>query len=429
MVAARPLNEAGTDGHHNPEYWRQQADCRAQKFFGKNDLQDIFCSGQDGCVSHPEHIRAALEAAESPVWLESPDQVSRAAETWRNCGALALDTEFVRERTYHANLGLVQLSDGETVWLLDPLVEGNLEPLAEFLADRQVAKIVHSPSEDFEVLLHATGALPDPVLDTQIACAMLGQPLQTGYHTAVEWLLDVAIDKDQTRSNWCARPLRPDQLRYAALDVCLLPLMWRALEQELERKGRTAWFLEDCARQLELARVPNDNDEAWRRIRGAGRLDGVSLAILGEIAAWREQEARRKNRPRGFIMPDPVLLAIAGRKILEPAQLETLESLHPRARERYGPVVTDMVRAVLESGKRLAPIMPLTARQRKMLNNLRTRVMQKAEAREMEAALLAPRRDLEELIRLDGVIPARLRGWRHDVLTEELVNILEGEKR
>lgn len=380
-------------------------------------------------MSQSEQIRTALAAADSAIWLRAPEQVAQAAQTWRKRAMLALDTEFVRERTYHANIGLVQVSDGQTVWLLDPLVRGNIEPLARLLDNRKITKIVHSPSEDFEVLLHATGALPDPVFDTQVACAMLGQPLQTGYHTAVEWLLGVQIDKDQTRSNWCARPLRPVQLRYAALDVCLLPLLWQTLEGRLVKKGRMDWFLEDCRRQLEQAREPPDPDAAWRRIRGIGKLDGASLAILQKIADWRDTEARRKNRPRGFIVPDPVLLAIADRKMLEPEQLEGLDSLHPRARERYGPAITEMVREVLDSGTSMSPIKPLTTRERKMLKALRARVLQSAAALDVDAALLAPKRDLEELIRLGGEVPPRLHGWRHEVLTRELLKILKSDKQ
>jgi ribonuclease D len=380
-------------------------------------------------MSQSEQIRTALAAADSAIWLRAPEQVAQAAQTWRKRAMLALDTEFVRERTYHANIGLVQVSDGQTVWLLDPLVRGNIEPLARLLDNRKITKIVHSPSEDFEVLLHATGALPDPVFDTQVACAMLGQPLQTGYHTAVEWLLGVQIDKDQTRSNWCARPLRPVQLRYAALDVCLLPLLWQTLEGRLVKKGRMDWFLEDCRRQLEQAREPPDPDAAWRRIRGIGKLDGASLAILQKIADWRDTEARRKNRPRGFIVPDPVLLAIADRKMLEPEQQEGLDSLHPRARERYGPAITEMVREVLDSGTSMSPIKPLTTRERKMLKALRARVLQSAAALDVDAALLAPKRDLEELIRLGGEVPPRLHGWRHEVLTRELLKILKSDKQ
>ncbi len=377
-------------------------------------------------MNRPRALHTAISAADSAVLLQAPEQVHEAAKAWRRSERLGLDTEFVRERTYHANIGLVQVSDGRTVWLLDPLVEGNLEPLAELLEDRGVAKIVHSPSEDYELLLHAVGALPRPALDTQVACAMLGQPLQVGYHTAVEWLFGVEVDKGQTRSNWCARPLRSEQLHYAALDVCLLPLMWEQLEARLRERGRLEWFHEDCNRQLEQSAVPANDGATWQRIRGLGRLDGTSLAVLQALAGWREREARKRNRPRGFIVPDPVLVHIAERKLTEPRALEDLEDLHPRAAQRYGRNIAEIVSSTLDAGSELPVISPLTGSQRKLLRRLRARVLERANELDVEPALLAPKRDIEELIRNGGDLPARLTGWRTEVITNDLVKILNG---
>jgi ribonuclease D len=379
-------------------------------------------------TSKPQDLETALGAAETAVLLESSTQVAHAAEVWSRQGRLGLDTEFVRERTYRANIGLVQVSDGQTVWLLDPLAGGTLDPLVELLGNRDIAKIVHSPSEDLDLLLHATGALPEPVLDTQIACAMLGQPLQVGYHMAAQWLLGVAIDKDQTRSNWCARPLRPAQLRYAALDVCLLPLMWHRLEAMLAEKDRLGWFLEDCQRQIDRAREPLETSECWQRIRGSGRLDGHSLAVLQRLGEWREEEAQRRNRPRGFIIPDNLLLIIADRKMASTTELGELENLHPRARERYADTVVRIVSDSLAADRPLQPVNPLTPQQRKLLKRLRRRVSEVAKSLAVEPALLAPKKELEELVQLNGSgrLPARLKGWRKTVITDELLPLLDG---
>jgi ribonuclease D len=132
-------------------------------------------------------ISTAIRATERPVLLESAAQLAAAAKEWQGSSCLGIDTEFVRERTYRADLGLVQISDGDTAWLVDPIAIGSLEPLTELLAGQEITKILHSGSEDLEVLLHVLGVLPDPLVDTQIACAMLGQPLQMGYHHAMKW--------------------------------------------------------------------------------------------------------------------------------------------------------------------------------------------------------------------------------------------------
>ena len=374
-------------------------------------------------------LEIALAAADSAVLVASPAQAAEAAKAWGRSRHLGLDTEFVRERTYHANIGLVQVSDGRTVGLLDPLADGTLPPLADLLNNPDIVKLVHSPSEDYEVLLHAAGTLPDPVFDTQIACALLGQPLQMGYHMAAEWLLGVAVDKGQTRSNWCARPLRPAQLRYAALDVCLLPLMWRRLEAALREQDRLDWFIEDCTRQAAQAQAPQDVASSWQRIRGDGRLDGESLAVLQRLAEWREQEARRRNRPRGFIIPDRDLLEIAVRKMTTVEDLNGLGELHPRARQRYGATVTRLVSKTLDSGEWIEPVKPLTTRQRKLLRRLRDRVKEVADELGIEPAVLAPKKDLEELVQLEGSgrVPERLEGWRMQAVTNELLTMLGGE--
>lgn len=340
-----------------------------------------------------------------------------------------MDTEFVRERTYLANLGLVQLSDGHTVWLVDPLLEGAAGPLRQLLEDRAVTKIVHSPSEDLDVLWTAIGAVPEPMVDTQLACAMLGKPLQLGYHTAVEWLLEIAVAKDQTRSDWCARPLKPAQLRYAALDVCFLPLMWRKLEAQLDKLGRLKWLHEDCQRQLDRAREPMDYSSAWQRIRGNGRLDGTRLAILQAVAAWREMTAMNRNRPRGFILTDHVLLKIAHMRPDSVSSLMDINDFHHRAVENYGEAIIQLVQEIIESGKHLVEIEPLSRALTGKLNVLRQMVQSTADELGVDPALLASKRTLEDLLRNHATaLPEPLRGWREKVIAEKLVHYLENDR-
>jgi ribonuclease D len=380
-------------------------------------------------MSAPEHLKTALQAADSALLLETPSQVARAAKAWRGCGILGLDTEFVRERTYHANLGLVQISDGQTVWLLDPLAEGALDALNALLINPGIQKIFHGPSEDLEVLQHAAGALPEPMIDTQVACALLGQSLQLGYHKAVHWLLDIEIDKEQTRSNWCARPLSKAQLHYAALDVCLLPMMWEILHSRLEQKNRLEWLSEDCQRQLQRARSEAPTSELWRRVRGAGRLDATSSAILQALVEWREGEARRRNLPRGFVITDPVLLTIADRKIQRPEDLERLNDLHRKTLQRHGARLCRLVEETRDSGHTLTPLASLTTAQQKLLKRMQALVQQAAKDLGVEPSLLAPKRDLEELILSAGgaAIPERLGGWRHDVLGRQLLQLMKDD--
>lgn len=374
-------------------------------------------------MNNQNEINVALAAADQPIMIESAAQLELAIKYWLQCDVIGIDTEFVRERTWRANLGLVQLSDGKKVWLVDPLKTGPLDPLSSLFENQAIIKILHAPSEDLDVLLYTTGAVPDPLFDTQIACAMLGQSLQMGYHTTVEWLLNITIDKDQTRSNWCKRPLLAAQIRYAALDVCLLPMMHRQLREKLKELNRESWLAEDCARLLSRAETPADPEQSWKRLNGNARLDGTSLAILKTLATWRDQEAERQNLARAFVIKDQALMTIANKK---PGSLSALSGLgvwHPNAVQRHGPTLIGYIDEILQQGLSATPPDVLKPEHRKLMNDMRKLVQQKATELSVDPALLASRRELEGLILLaaDEPIPERFLGWRKDIITDELI--------
>jgi ribonuclease D len=368
-------------------------------------------------------INIALAAAGQPIMVESAGQLHQAIKTWLGCEVIGIDTEFVRERTWRADLGLVQLSDGERVWLVDPLKTGPLHPLAALLEDKNIVKILHAPSEDLDVLLYTTGAVPEPLFDTQIACAMLGESLQMGYHKTVEWLLGVIVDKGETRSNWCKRPLRPAQLHYAALDVILLPMMHRQLLSRLQDIGRENWLTEDCARLLNKAQIPADPEQAWKRINGNGRLDGTTLAILQSLATWRDKEAERRNLARGFVIKDTALMTIANQ---QPDSLDALSELdiwHPNAIRRNGHNLITIIDQILEEGITAQTPDMLQPEHRKLMSDMRRLVLGKATELDVDPALLASKRELESLILSPQgePLPERFLGWRKDIITDQLI--------
>lgn len=372
-------------------------------------------------------ISSAIAAADTPVMVESAADLQQAIDIWQQCDVIGIDTEFVRERTYRADLGLVQLSDGHQVWLVDPLKTGPLQPLAPFFENEEVTKILHAPPEDLSVLLNTTGTSPWPLFDTQTACAMLGQSLQMGYHKTVEWLLEITIDKGETRSNWLKRPLRPAQLHYAALDVCLLPLMQRELLHRLEALDRLHWLEEDCDRLLNKSRIEVIPSQSWMRINGNNRLDGVSLAILQKLAGWREREADRRNLARGFVVKDAALMTIAKAKSFSAEKLLELDFMHPRVIERNEEIITSMIDEVRQSGVEVQPLDVLSSKQRKLMASMRECVIAKAQELSVDPALLASKRELETLIfTADGnAIPERFLGWRKSIISDELIALKE----
>jgi len=323
-------------------------------------------------------ISSAIAAADAPIMVESAADLELAIDIWQQCDVIGIDTEFVRERTYRADLGLVQLSDGHQVWLVDPLKTGPLQPLAPFFENKEVTKILHAPPEDLSVLLNTTGSSPWPLFDTQTACAMLGQSLQMGYHKTVEWLLEIAIDKGETRSNWLKRPLRPAQLNYAALDVCLLPLMQCELLNRHEALDRLHWLEED-------------------------------------------------NLARGFVVKDAALTIIAKAQALNADELIDMGLMHPKVIERNEQTIVSMIEEVLQSGIQVPPPEALNSKQRKLIASMRECVIGKAEELSVDPALLASKRELESLIfTADGdEIPERFLGWRKTVISDELVALKE----
>lgn len=372
-----------------------------------------------------DEVDTALAAALEPVMVETAAQLDQAVNSWLDCKLIGIDTEFVRERTWRADLGLVQLSDGKTVWLVDPLKTGPLQALATLFEDSSIVKILHAPSEDLDVLLYTIGAVPNPLFDSQIACAMLGESLQMGYHKTVEWLLNLTIDKGETRSNWLKRPLRPAQLHYAALDVCLLPMMHRQLTSRLEALGRNAWLNEDCDRMLNKAQTPANPEHAWKRIGGHNRLDGTELAILQVLATWRDKEAEKRDLARGFVIKDQALMTIATQ---QPDSLDALSALdvwHPKAILRNGHALIAIIDRVLDQGQVAdAPAM-LQPEHKKLMGDMRSWVQGKATELSVEPALLASKRELEGLILTPQgeSISERFLGWRKDVISNRLVEL------
>jgi ribonuclease D len=373
-------------------------------------------------------IKKAIESAEHPILLETVTQLKQAELEWSRSTTLGIDTEFVRERTYRAELGLVQVSDGQTAWLFDPMALQRHEPLVRLIENPGITKILHSGTEDLEVLLHSIGAIPAPLVDTQIACAMMGQSLQLGYHHALKWLFDMDIEKDQTRSNWCKRPLTGKQLRYAAMDVVLLPKMYTTLRVRLEEAGRWPWLEEDVARMQRVARQTVDPEKVYQRFAGIGRMDNMTLQVLKYLARWREDVAMERNRARGFVISDASLLQIARLKPARKSELESVEGIHPVALSRYE---NTLLRLIEEARADPAPVEKfeqLDEKQRAKLKQMRAIVTNRSAELGVDPALLASRRELEKLIRARTAgkeLPERFLGWRKQVITDELLRVLD----
>lgn len=347
--------------------------------------------------------------------LSDANHINDVSEKLVGISDLGLDTEFVRERTFFPKPGLIQLSDGESVWLLDPVAPESEPALGEVLGAvlkcESTVKILHSLGEDLEVLDLLTGAMPWPLFDTQRAAAMLGFPLQIRYETLALELMDQEFPGGLGRNDWTRRPLPHDWIEYASHDVIALPDMRALLSERLREAGRLEWLEEDCARALERYR---SSDAPVMRVKGAANLDDRELERLNRLAEWREQRARDKNLPRGFIAPDGLLLALARDPSLN--IVETARATPPN-RVPGAELRREMIAVLGEPEAeftRPAELVAIDRDQRAEIKALQGKVREAAAEIDVEPALLASRRDLTRLL-LTGQTDW-LDGWRGEVL-------------
>ena len=326
---------------------------------------------------------------------------------------IGLDTEFLRERTYRAQLCLVQVATAAEAACIDPISLPDLAPLAQLLTASGVLKVMHASRQDLEVLLPVAG-LTRPVFDTQIAASLTGLPAQVGYAEAVRRFLGQELAKSHTRTDWSRRPLSPEQIEYALDDVrYLLPLATR-LQEELARLGRLGWLGEELAALEDERSLTLAPEDAWLRLRGLRPLD-----------PGRERRALEHNRPRGWILDDAVLREIVMQVPRTLTALAAIPQMPPGLMKRRGAELLECV----DSAQVPQPPPPVPGRPRP--DPLKTALVRKlsdisqAAARELNLVpeVLATRRDLEQLAegRRDGVL---LRGWRRAVIGERLLAAL-----
>ena len=359
------------------------------------------------------------------LYIDTEADAAALASEWAGVERLAVDTEFVRESTYRARLCLLQLSDGERIACIDTLALGGPGPFADLLLDPRVGKVFHAARQDLEVLNEHLGAVPWPVWDTQVAAAMLGHPDQVGYTQLTGAELGVTLPKDHARTDWSRRPLSEEQLQYAAADVeWLLPLAER-LETALEHLGRRAWAADESASLCDPGLYAFDAPGAWRRIKGISRLAGPALARAVALAGWREEEARRCDRPRRWILADEAILALAERNPDGRDALTRAEALPPAVARRHGDALLALLQEAADTQAPLQlPSTRLEPAQDRLSRQLMARIRELAEQHRISAPLLATRKDIEALVRGQRDLPL-LQGWRRDLAGEELLRMVD----
>jgi ribonuclease D len=338
-------------------------------------------------------------------------------------GPVALDTEFIREKTYYPQLALVQLAVGSDVLLLDPLALGDAAALKGLLHSPAL-KLMHSPSEDLQALKHHYGVLPRPLFDTQVAAAMVGLGAGLGYQALIEKLLGIRLEKGETRSDWLRRPLSEAQLSYAADDVIHLGAAHALLDAQLRARGRRAWLDEECERQLQQAERDEADPQPQLAMRSAQRLRPEQQARLRRLLLWREQQARRSDKPRSWVLDNELSVELALGKLAQRSEFEAMLDARPRAPRRARDELWDVVARPLSAEERDIPLAETPDPQwREPLRRMQEAIGAVATEYDLPEGLLCARRHAEALIG-SRRWPAALDGWRRALLEPVLMPLL-----
>jgi ribonuclease D len=367
-----------------------------------------------------------------PIWIDQDDQLAELCARWQQQAALAIDTEFMRSDTFYPIAGLLQVGDGTGCYLIDPLAIHNLEPLRELLLNPAVTKVLHSCSEDLEVFQRWLGVVPAPLFDTQVAAAFAGLGFGVGYANLVKSVLAIEIPKEETRSDWLQRPLSAAQLKYAALDVAHMLIVYGKLLQILKANERLEWVKSDCADIVDNARKPDEFSEAYQKVGFAWKLRQQELLILKELCIWREQEARARDIPRNRLIKEPSLWEIARKRIQDVALLQKVPDIPSRTLKNDAETIIAIVTRALAADEsawpaRLDP--PLAQSEAPLMKVLKTYVREFAENIGLQPEVLIRKKDYELLVRsgMNGGeyrLPERLLGWRYHLIGEGLLNIV-----
>jgi ribonuclease D len=342
---------------------------------------------------------------------------------------VAIDTEFMRDRTYYPKLCLVQLAGAQRHAAVDPLAPGiDLGPLFELLANPDVLKVFHAARQDIEVFYRLTGAVPTPLFDTQLAAMVCGYGEEVGYETLVSQIAKGRIDKSSRFTDWARRPLSPQQLTYALGDVIYLRVIYERLRQQLERTGRSEWVAEELADLTDPATYDQNPADAWKRIKVRSR-EPRFLALLRALAAWREREAQRRDLPRNRIVRDDLLLEIAANRPTSPEEFAKLRRISLDRQSVEAAVATVRAALALPEAElpRLEPPPKLPRGLGPVIELLRVLLKLKCEEHRVAQRLVATSGDLEAIATESRPDVPALKGWRFEVFGRAALALKGGE--
>jgi ribonuclease D len=367
-----------------------------------------------------------------PIWVNTPEELAALCAKWQSQAAIAVDTEFMRSDTFYPKVGLLQIGDGRGCYLIDPLLITELQPLCDLLTNQQVTKVLHSCSEDLEVFQTWLKLVPSPIFDTQIAAAFAGLGYSLSYANLVKLLLNTEIPKDETRSDWLQRPLSLAQLKYAALDVAHMLVVYGKLLVQLKAQQRLDWVKQDFVDLLIKANTPMDFAEVYKEVGLAWKLRPQELFILRDLAIWREEESRLRNIPRNRLLKENAMWEMARKKPASLTDLEKIEDISAKTLSADADFLLNLIKRGLASSAdqwpaRLEP--PLPPEQGSLIKSMKEAVRSIAEEHQLPPEILIRKKDYEFIVRSkmrsgEYLLPDRLKGWRFNLVGEKLLELV-----
>ncbi len=362
-------------------------------------------------------------------YIDTTEKLRTFVEEISNASWVALDTEFLREKTYYAKLCLIQIEAEGKRACIDPLLIDDLTPLNNLLGDPNIIKVFHAAHQDIEILSQVTGVMPAPIFDTQIAASVLGYGDQMGYARLVEQMLNVKLSKTQSRTDWTRRPLKKIQLEYAIDDVRYLAQIYPKMLEALTSRNRLNWLNKDFSRAVDPKTYALNPRERWKKVRGNQVLNSQQLAVLREFASWREEKAEKSDVPRKWIISDDILLDFARQQPSSPEAIGDIRGINPAQIKKHHKQWLSLLKKAQSLPESEWPIPPRskkpTANQNLLIDLLMLVIQLQAKKHGLTAAAIATRKQVATMVQAHK---SRLSDdWRGELVNNEFAQIISGE--
>ncbi len=363
--------------------------------------------------------------------IKNEKDLGKLCRQLRGSDWLAVDTEFERSKTYYPELCLIQVANADVAAIIDPIVISNLDIFFTILYDEYITKVFHSAHQDLEIFFNLKGSIPKPIFDTQIAAPFLGYAEQIGYAKLVQQVTGIELDKAFTRSDWKFRPLNKGQLEYAINDVTYLGLIYIEFFEKLKKLNRCSWLEEDFFALVDTARYQTDPQHVWKKICESKKLKGEKLAVLQELAAWRELTARKENKPRHWLIKDDVIVGMAQLLPADMNELSKIKNLQNLFLKKYGEALLELIhKARKKSPEPLAEVIrrdKLTHQQEAIVDALSIIVRLQADIHGMKPNKLASRKELQAFVQNQDE-SVLLSNWRKSLIGDALSKFMCGDQ-